>query len=233
MKTAEEQLHPAGSELWRNRSRRRHAEALSLPFDEVHAASHALGGTINDFFLTGAVEAARRYHLDEGVEPERFHITFVVSTHTEGDDASNAFSPVPVELPAGPMSLAERFAIVHRDVGSKRGEVHGGGPLASMAAVANLLPTPVVTGLARDQARHIDFATSNLPGFPGDSFVAGAKTLHSYPFGPVAGTAFNLTMLSVAGVLDLGVNIDPAAVTDPGRLASCLEAAYADLMTAP
>ncbi|MEA5558074.1 wax ester/triacylglycerol synthase domain-containing protein [Nodularia spumigena] len=232
LKTANEQLHPAGSELWRNRSRRRHAEALSLPFDDVRAAAHALGGTINDFFLTGAVEAARRYHLELGVEPKRFHVTFVVSTHTETDDSPNAFSPVPVELPAGPMSLAQRFETVRSHVGLKRSEVHGGGPLASMAAVANLLPTPMVTGLARDQAGHIDFATSNLPGFVGDTFVAGAKTLHSYPFGPVAGTPFNLTMLSMAGVLDLGVNIDPAAVTEPELLASCLVAAYADLLAA-
>ena len=232
LKTADEQRHPAGSELWRNRSRRRHAEALSVPFEGARSAAHALGGTINDFFLTGAVEAARRYHLDLGVEPERFHVTFVVSTHTDNDDSANAFSPVPVEVPAGPMSLSDRFAAVSSLASSKRGQVHGGGPLASMAALASLLPTPMVTGIARDQASHIDFATSNLLGFVGDSFVAGAKTLHSYPFGPVAGTAFNLTMMSMAGSLDLGVNIDPAAVTEPERLARCLDAAYADLLAA-
>jgi len=230
LKTVHEQMHPAGSALWRNRSRRRRAEALSLPFEPVHAASRSLGGTINDFFLTGAVEAGLRYHQGFGSAPEKFHVTFVVSTHSGVDDAANAFSPIPVELPAGPMPLAERFAAVHRLVGAKRKEVHGGGPLASVAAVANLLPIPIVTGLARNQTRHVDFATSNLPGFKAETFVAGAKTLHSYPFGPVAGTAFNLTMLSMAGVLDLGVNIDPAAVTEPALLASCLEAAYADLL---
>ena len=230
LKTVHEQMHPAGSDLWRNRSRRRCAEALSLPFEPVHAASHSLGGTINDFFLTGAVEAGLRYHQKFGSTPEKFHITFVVSTHSDADDAANAFSPVPVELPAGPMPLADRFSAVHRLVGAKRKEVHGGGPLASVAAVANLLPISMVTGLARNQTRHIDFATSNLPGLTAETFVAGARTLHSYPFGPVAGTAFNLTMLSMAGVLDLGVNIDPAAVTEPALMASCLEAAYADLL---
>lgn len=230
LKTVNEQMHPAGSDLWRNRSRRRRAEVLSLPFEPVHTASHSLGGTINDFFLTGAVEAGLRYHRKFGSTPEKFHVTFVVNTHSDADDAANAFSPVPVELPAGPMPLAERFTAVHQLVGAKRQEVHGGGPLASFAAVANFLPIPIVTGLARDQTRHIDFATSNLPGFTGETFVAGARTLHSYAFGPVAGTAFNLTMLSMGGVLDLGVNIDPTAVTEPALLASCLEAAYADLL---
>ncbi len=230
LKTAGDQLHGAGSHLWRNRSRRRRAEALSLPFDPVHAAARALGGTINDFFLTGAVEAGLRYHHELGASPERFHITFVVNVRGGDSDGANAFSPVPVEVPARPMPLTERFAAVHELIGAKREQVHGGGPMASLATVANLLPTSMVTGLARGQAGHIDFATSNLPGFLGDTFVAGAKTLHSYPFGPVAGTAFNLTMLSMAGWLDLGVNIDPAAVTEPERLRACLESAYADLL---
>jgi diacylglycerol O-acyltransferase len=230
VKTASEQMHPAGSELWQNRSRRRYADAFSLPFDQVRAAAHTLGGTINDFFLAGAVEAGVRYHEQFDCTPERFHITLVVNTRSGNDDAANAFSPVPVEVSGGPLSLADRFGEVHDLVRAKRGEVHGEGPLATVAPVANLLPIPLMTGLARDQARHIDFATSNLPGFRDETFVAGAKTLHFYPFGPVAGTAFNLTMMSANDVLDLGLNVDPSAVTDPQLLVSKLRAAYTDLL---
>lgn len=230
VKTATEQLHPAGSDLWRRRSRRRHAEAFSLPFDDVHDAAHALGGTINDLFLTGAVEASVRYHQHFDSTPEKFHMTLVVNTRTGSDDGSNAFSPVPVEVDAVPIPLDERFAEIHAVVRAKRAEVHGAGPLAAMATVANLLPVPLMTGLARDQAGHIDFATSNLPGYRGETYVAGAKTLHSYPFGPVAGTGFNLTMMSTNDMLDLGINIDPAAVTQPALLTTLLQAAYADLL---
>ena len=108
--------------------------------------------------------------------------------------------------------------------------MHGGGPIANVAMVANLLPTSVVTSIARSQAAHIDFATSNLPGFLGDSYVAGARVEHTYVFGPVAGTAFNLTAYSTAGSLDLGIQIDPSAVAEPARLRACMEAAYADLV---
>jgi len=230
LKTANEQLHPAGSDLWRNRSRRRHVEAFSLPFDPVHAAARALGGTINDFFLAGAIEASVRYHQQFDSAPEMFHITLVVNTRSDNDDEANAFSPVPVEVAGGPMPLADRFAKVHDLVRAKRGEVHGAGPLAAMAPVFNLLPIPLMTDLAREQTGHIDFATSNLPGFRGETFVAGAKTLHTYPFGPVAGTAFNLTMMSTNDALDVGLNIDPAAVIEPRLLMSQLQAAYADLL---
>jgi len=224
-----EQLQPAGSELWRRRSRRRRLLALSVPFEPARRAAKALGGTINDFFLTGAAEAGHRYHAALGADPHRFHITFVVSTR--GDDASaNAFTPVPIEVPAGAMPANERFVVIHQRVQERRAEVHGGGPMATVAAVANLLPTWVVTGIIRNQAGHIDFATSNLPGFLGDTWVAGARTQHTYGWGPVAGTAFNITQVSTAGHLDIGVQLDPAAVTEPDLLQSCLENSYRDLL---
>ena len=85
-----EQLQPAGSELWRRRSRRRRLLALSVPFEPAHRAAKALGGTINDFFVTGAAEAGHRYHTALGADPDRFHITFVVSTRADAETA-NAF----------------------------------------------------------------------------------------------------------------------------------------------
>ena len=230
VRTTTDQLHPAGSALWHNRSRRRHLEALSVPFEAAHHSAQALGGTLNDFFMTGAAEAAHRYHRELGASPERFHVTFVVSTRTDASSGENAFTPVPVELPGGAMDLVERFASVHRVLGQRRDEVHGSGPMGVVATVANLVPISVVTSLIRSQAGHIDFATSNLPAFPGDTYVAGARTLHVYPFGPLAGTAFNLTQISMAGSLDIGAHLDPAAVTEPALLRVSLEDAYRDLM---
>ena len=230
VRTTADQLQQAGSELWRDRSRRRRLEVLSVPFDPAHHAARALGGTLNDFFMTGAAEAAHRYHRALGASPERFHVTFVVSTRTDASSGENAFTPVPVELPAGAMDLAERFSSIHDVLGQRRGDVHGSGPMGVVATVANFVPTSVVTGLIRSQASHIDFATSNLPAFLDDTYVAGARTLHAYPFGPLAGTAFNLTQISIAGSLDIGVQIDPAAVSDPELLRTSLEAAYRDLV---
>jgi hypothetical protein len=50
--------------------------------------------------------------------------------------------------------------------------------------------------------------------------------------GPTGGTAFNLTVLSSGGSLDMGVNIDVAAIDDPELLRQCLEDAYAELLSA-
>ena len=47
-------------------------------------------------------------------------------------------------------------------------------------------------------------------------YIAGAQILANYPVGPLAGVAFNLTLLSYCGSLDMGLNLDAAAVEDPG-----------------
>ena len=86
--------------------------------------------------------------------------------------------------------------------------------------------------LARQQAQTIDFATSNVRGSPVEVFVAGARLMENYPVGPLAGVAYNLTLLSYDNSLDMGVHIDTAAVTDPELLRRCLEGSFAALLTA-
>jgi hypothetical protein len=104
--------------------------------------------------------------------------------------------------------------------------------LPALAAVAATLPTQVIARIARQQAQTIDFATSNVRGAPVPLYLAGAQILENYAIGPLAGVAFNLTLLSYNHSLDMGVNIDSAAVTEPELLRECLEKAFADLIKA-
>ena len=75
----------------------------------------------------------------------------------------------------------------------------------------------------------MDFATSNLRGAKVQYFISGAAVTGNHPFGPLAGTAFNLTTMSYNGRLDMGLFVDPVAVEDPGELRDDLEAAYDEL----
>ena len=104
--------------------------------------------------------------------------------------------------------------------------------VGSFAGLVNMLPTSMLVRVARQQVETVDFATSNVRGAPFDLFIAGAKILANYPMGPTAGTAFNITMLSSGGRLDMGINIDSAAIDDPELLRSSLEEAYAELLAA-
>ena len=61
--------------------------------------------------------------------------------------------------------------------------------MAGFAGIANLLPTSMVTGVARSQAARMDFATSNLRGARVPLYISSAEVEANYPFGPLAGTA--------------------------------------------
>ena len=61
-------------------------------------------------------------------------------------------------------------------------------------------------------------------------FLAGERILANYPFGPRTGTPLNATVLSYCDDLDLGCNIDPAAVTDPDGFMADLDDSFADLL---
>ena len=104
--------------------------------------------------------------------------------------------------------------------------------MSSMAGVANLLPTSVVTRVGRSQSAKMDFATSNLRGARRPLYMCGAQVLQNIPLGPVAGTAFNITTVSYNGTLDIGLAIDPRAVDDPADICRCIEDSYTELIAA-
>jgi diacylglycerol O-acyltransferase len=218
----------AHSPLWTERSLQRRMEVLRAPFGETKAAAKRLGGTLNTAFLTAAADAASQYHIELGQPVEQLRASMAVSTRTEGS-GSNAFSLARMLVPTGEMSIAERFAAIQAATGAAR-EASAGGSLETLAAVAATLPTSLVTRLARQQAQTVDFATSNVRGAPMPMYIAGAQLLENYPVGPLAGVAFNLTLLSYNHSLDMGVNIDRAAVAEPELLRRCLERAFKDLL---
>ena len=84
---------PGGSPLWRSRSRHRRLELLSFPLDEALGAAKALGGSLNDWFVTGIVNGAVRYHDQRGVPLRTLNTSFVVSTRNDRAIGGNSFSP--------------------------------------------------------------------------------------------------------------------------------------------
>ncbi|MDY7104461.1 MAG: wax ester/triacylglycerol synthase family O-acyltransferase [Actinomycetota bacterium] len=219
-----------GSPLWHERSRRRHLEAIRVPLDELKAGGHALGGSVNDAFVTATVNAAIAYHEAHGVSLERLNLSFVVSTREDSAIGGNSFTPTTFSAPATPMTLPERFTEIQRRMAERRADIRGAGALSGLAGVANLLPTSVVTRVARDRAATQDFATSNLRAAPFTMYVGGAKVLWGVPLGPVAGTAANITAISYDGGMDIGILSDPAAIERPDELRGHLEDALGEIM---
>ena len=218
-----------GSPLWKQRSRHRHLEHVSMPLDELKAASKRMGATVNDAFLAGLTEGAVRYHADRDVEVAAFNTSFVMSTRHDTAIGGNSFTPVPVQVVGRPMPIADRVGDIHLLLAEKRASTPTEG-MSALSGLANLLPTSVVTAAARGAAAKIDFATSNLRGAPMPLYVSGARVLHIVTMGPVAGTACNATALSYENSFDIGLFIDPVAIDAPSDFRDAVDGAFADLL---
>lgn len=222
---------PAHSPLWTTRSPRRQLRAFDADLDDARRAAKALGGSLNDLFVAAAAGGAGAYHRHHGVNVADLRVTVPVSTRRDRSAGGNAFVPARVLVPAGTADPRARFTAVHETLAAlKREPVLG---LAdALAGVAVMVPAPLLARAARRQVETIDFATSNVRAAPFDLFVAGARIEGNYAVGPLGGTAFNLTMMSYCGTLNLGLNVDAGAVRDPALLEHCLVGAFTELVEA-
>lgn len=219
------------SPLWTERSLRRRVETLDVPFDEAHRAAKRLGGSLNDLFVSAVAGGAAAYHRRAGSDVDRLRIAMPVSTRTARSGRGNAFVPTRVVVPAGILDPAERFAAIHDALNTVK-DHRALGIIEGLAGIANLLPTSVSARFVRDQAGAIDFAASNVRAAPFDLFMAGSRIEATYPLGPLTATAFNITMMSYCGMLNLGLHIDTGAVDDPRLLRECIADGFDELLLA-
>jgi diacylglycerol O-acyltransferase / wax synthase len=220
----------AKSRLLATRSLGRRYDLLTIGLEDTRAAAHALGGSINDVFVTGVAGALGLYHDRLGLPVDELRMAMAVSTRAGHDDqAGNQFVPTRVVVPVTPKEPAARFARVREKITNVRHEP----ALAaadSFAGIAAGLPTSLIVGLLRNQTKSVDFATSNLRGSPIDLYLGGARIIGSFPMGPRSGCALNVTALSYCGDICLGIHSDPAAVTDPEAFVECLRESFDALL---
>lgn len=219
----------ARSPLWaHHHSSRRHLEVLSVDLERVRRAARALGGTVNDLYVSAVAGGAAAYHRALGAEVDELRVSVPVSIRSGRGGGGNQFAPARVLLPAGMEDPRARFAAVHERLAEVKSE-RALGLADAVAGAVSGLPDPVLSRLVRQQVGTVDFAASNVRGSPVELFIAGARLLANHPMGPTVGTAFNATVLSYRSRLDLGINVDAAAVVDPVLLRDCIEASLAEL----
>jgi hypothetical protein len=195
----------------------RRFDVMSLDLDTAKQTASKLGGTLNDLYVAGILGGAGAYHRLLGAPVEALRVAIPINTRTDRSAGGNAFLPNRMLLPADIDDPVERFAAVHRRMTEAKGE-HLAGLADILAAAAARLPPAVILGAARAQVESVDFVASNLRGAPFPLYIAGALIMANYPIGPTAGTAFNATLLSYQNSLDIGINIDAGAVSEPQLL---------------
>ena len=223
-------VEPARSPLWTgHRTYVPTFETLSVELDAVRTTAKALGGTVNDVFVTAVAGAAGDYHRARGSDVAELRMSMPVSTRSDRASGGNAWIPTRVLVPAGDPDPLTRFDAISRRLSrTKREPALRLG--ASLTGLVRFLPRPVLIRLARQQVGTVDFACSNVRGAPFDLWIAGARVLANHPMGPTAGTAFNATVLSYKDRFDVGLNMDAGAIDAPAELRTRIEESFNELV---
>ncbi|WP_208029324.1 wax ester/triacylglycerol synthase domain-containing protein [Rhabdothermincola sediminis] len=200
--------------------------ALDVPFDDLHAAAHAVNGTLNDAFVAAVTGGLRRYHGRHEARIEQVRMTMPVSVRTEDDPAGgNRITllrfPVPVDEPD---PVTRMIAIDRLTAGLRHEPAIGYSEV--IAGVLNLLP-PAITG---SMLKHVDVLASNVPGFSRPVYVAGARVEGFYACGPTIGSSANITLMSYAGTCCVGVTTDAGAVPDADVFLDCLREGFDEVL---
>ena len=219
------------SPIMSGRSLSNHLEALTLPLDLAKKAGKRIGGSLNDAYVTGLVRGLQHYHTRQGVPVHdlRMGMPINVRSDTMADTAGNAFVPSRFEIPVHAHDPIELMRTIRRRMLTARDEP-ANQLVDPLANIINRLPTTVVTQVFGSMMKGLDFQASNVPGAPVPVYLHGVPVSAIIPFGPLAGAACNVTLLSYQNDLNIGINVDPVAVPDTDDFIECVRLGYDEIL---
>ncbi|HEX2576866.1 MAG TPA: wax ester/triacylglycerol synthase domain-containing protein [Aquihabitans sp.] len=221
------------SPLMTGRSLSVHFDTVTLSLTEAKAAAKAAGGRLNDAFMAATAAGLRRYHEELGKPVDAVRVSMPINLRGEGEGevTGNNFAPARFAIPVGITDPTEAMRTMRTLVAAQRAE-----PALTMveplARVLNRLPTSMATGLFGAMLKGVDLVASNVPGAPIELFTSGARIDAMYALGPMAGAAVNVTLLSYLDDVHVGINVDPAAVTEPERFVACYRDGWDEVLAA-
>lgn len=219
-----------GSPLLRERSLSWRFTTLDIPFARLRAASKTVGGSLNDAFVAALLGGFRRYHEELGSPIQTMPIAIPISVRKDDDaEGGNQFAGARLVAPVGIVDPRERMVAVGELVRRARSEP-AVAALGLVAPALSRLPPPLISQLAGGLTRANDLQASNVPGLREDRFIAGARIVRAYGFGPLPGCATMITLVSHGDLCCIGVNVDPAAVTDGPRFERCLHEGFDEIL---
>jgi WS/DGAT/MGAT family acyltransferase len=211
------------SSLPESRSLLSHFELISV--DGARAAALALGGSRNDLLVAAAAAGLGAYHAKLGQPVAQLRVATPTSQHRNKEAGGNWFAPARLEVPAAIGQPVPQFGIVVERLAQARKEpaLH---VASRVAQTLGRLPTRMLLPALHAQADSVDFAATALPGLPGARHLCGSSIEGSYPLGPRLGCPMNITAFGNEDRLDVGIAIDPSAITEPEYLVECLTRSF-------
>jgi len=217
------------SPLLRRRSLATRSEAIDIPLSDLKKAAKAGGGSINDAYLAGLCGALRRYHEALGVPIGTLPMAVPVNLRADADTAGgNRFTGVNLAAPIGTVDPVSRMKKIRAQMTQRRDEP-AMNIIGSLAPVLSVLPTAVLEGITGSVIGS-DVQASNVPVYPGDTYIAGAKVLRQYGIGPLPGVAMMVVLISRGGWCTITVRYDRASVRNEALFAQCLLEGFNEIL---
>lgn len=210
---------PARSSLNRPTGPRRRFAGVQVDLDEVRAAAHRHGATVNDVVLSAVAAALHRLlalrgeHIDDVV----ISVPFSTRRHTTAHDLGNRSGVIPLRV-AGAGGPAERLISLAATTRAAR----SGRPGASTALLSPLFRLLAAVGLYRwfvDRQRLIHTFVSNLRGPDARLSFLGCPITTVVPLSaPTGNVTVAFAVLSYAGSLRITLAADPDTCPDLSEL---------------
>ncbi len=117
--------------------------------------------------------------------------------------------------------LSVEVDLVEKDLAPAKSHV-----LDSVVCIHELAGAIAQRVIEMTQTLMFQLAATTLPGLRGRRRIVGALIEKSYPLGPRLGCPLNISAFGNDDRLDMGIALDPAAITDPESLRECLTVAF-------
>ncbi|HEY3505718.1 MAG TPA: WS/DGAT domain-containing protein [Actinocatenispora sp.] len=227
--------HPFNRDLTPNR---RGIVTVPLPTDDVRAAARAHHVRSSEVLLGVVAEALHRAGVAGAPDtPTRLRTMLPVAMASAdgGRTAGNRTGVVSVDLPVGPMGVADRIHTIRGDLHRRmnQGEPHAA---AFVMRALGMFPAPVHGWMARRvyNAQFFNMIASYIPGPLRQRRLAGHRLTEVYPVVALAeGVPLGVGIMRYAGVTGLCVLYDDSLRAFAEPLADAVRSAFADAAVPP
>jgi diacylglycerol O-acyltransferase len=152
-----------------------------------------------------------------------------VSLRAESDAAGgNRFTGVNLAAPIGTADPVARMQKIRLQMTQRRDEP-AMDIIGSIAPVLSVLPGPLLESMTASVVGS-DVQASNVPVYPGDTFLVGSKILRQYGIGPLPGVAMMVVLISRGGYCTITTRYDRAAIRDEALFAQCLLEGFNEIL---
>ncbi|QBJ98878.1 wax ester/triacylglycerol synthase family O-acyltransferase [Rhodococcus sp. ABRD24] len=223
---------------------RRTIAYTELNLDDVKLVKNAFGVKVNDVVLTMCAGALRKYLEDRNELPDSSLVATVpVSVHDKSDrPGTNQISVMFTQLGTDIADPVERLHFIseHNAINKDHHNEALGATLlqdwaqfAAPATFGNAMRVYAKLKLAERHPVVHNLVVSNVPGPPVPLYFLGARIKQMYPLGPVFhGAGLNVTVMSLAGRLDVGLVSCKELAPHLWNLADAFPTALAELVKA-